>query len=177
MLTREYPVVLCAARKRYSGAVRREFLSHVKVLKNGCWIWTGARSSYLRDGKPYYGAFHLEGKVVDAHKAAWLLFRGEVPRWHLVCHDCPAGDDKRCVNPEHLFTASRQEHGSDTRFKGQTCIGTRNGAHKFTERDVSRIKRLHAVYGISQRALARHYHVACFAIFRIVHGIGWKHVK
>jgi hypothetical protein len=37
-----------------------------------CWIWNGAKHGEGRG----YGKFHLMGKTMSAHRAAFLLFKG-----------------------------------------------------------------------------------------------------
>lgn len=44
-----------------------------------------------------------------AHRAAWLLFRGEIGNF-VVAHEC---DYSLCVNPAHLFLATQDENIAD----------------------------------------------------------------
>ena len=62
---------------------------------NQCWIWTGAKHSAKRG----YGKFRLGGRVMNAHKAAYLLFIGPVADGLVLGHQC---NNERCVNPFHL---------------------------------------------------------------------------
>jgi hypothetical protein len=68
-----------------------------------CWIWTGAKHSEERG----YGKFWLAGKVENAHKAAYLLFKGPVPASKVVAHQC---NNERCVNPFHLEAETQTEN-------------------------------------------------------------------
>jgi hypothetical protein len=56
------------------------------------------------------------GKVIDTHRAAWLLYRGEVPEGQSVLHSC---DVPSCVNPDHLFLGSQQDNLSDMARKNR----------------------------------------------------------
>jgi hypothetical protein len=88
-----------------------------KVDKNGplvsarpdlgpCWVWTVS----TRDNG--YGQFNLHGRMLGAHRIAYLFVKGSVPddlQLDHLCHtydpDCPGGNDclhRRCVNPDHL---------------------------------------------------------------------------
>lgn len=58
----------------------------------GCWNWTGA----LRRGGGQFGI--SQGKVLSAHRAAWVLFKGEVPPGQYVVRTCM---NTLCVNPAH----------------------------------------------------------------------------
>lgn len=80
------------------------FLSHVRegpawTDRHGnvtcCLLWTGARS---RLG---YGRFTVDGsrKAVEAHRAAWEIFVGPLPKGVQVRRVCGNRD---CVGPEHL---------------------------------------------------------------------------
>ena len=81
---------------------RIRFIEKIAKHPNGCWLWTG---SVTKSG---YGRFGLEaGSVTWAHRAAWRLFRGEIPVDQELDHLCRV---RRCVNPEHLEPVSHQEN-------------------------------------------------------------------
>ena len=137
-----------------------------KVNMDGeCWLWEGCRIG------PGYGQFRLEGKMIGAHRMAYILEVGEIPEGHYVCHSC---DNPSCVNPAHLFVGEPQANADDMKAKGRSMRGAKHHKAKLTEEDVRAIR---ADDETSHADLGRRYGVQHTAIVKIRQGRTWKHVS
>ena len=140
------------------------FWSRVRKT-GGCWLWTGGKFS---DG---YGRCKLNGRTDRAHRLAYVLAHGCIPKGLFICHHC---DVKSCVRPSHLFAGSAKDNHIDAMLKGRLPVGESHGRAKLNAADARRIVRDYRTGTISQEKLANQYGVARNAIWCVVRGLHWR---
>jgi hypothetical protein len=144
------------------------FLSHTnKNGENGCWNWTGA---LYQNG---YGVFTYRYRAVKVHRYSYRLYRGQIPEGLEVCHTC---DNKKCVNPEHLFLGTQQDNMTDMVNKGRSLTGEKGTNTKLTWEQVREIRKLYKTGKHSQYTLADLFNVSRSNIKFILNNKTWKEV-
>ena len=129
---------------------------------DACWNWTGALNS---DG---YGSWGGPG-ADKAHRVAWRLANGEIPQGAHVLHRC---DNRRCVNPDHLFLGSNADNVADKMAKNRHLRGEATHAARLTEDDVRAIR----ADSRDNATIGRQYGVTTTTIWQIKHRKRWQHV-
>lgn len=142
------------------------------VRADGCWEWRAAlnTSGY---GKIGTGA----GQCTEAHRVAYRLYVGEIPDGLCVCHTC---DNRKCVNPAHLFLGTRADNNADKRRKGRdaNCVhrGSKHGMALLVESQVLEIRRLRRETTMTQEEIGDLFGVSKIVVFHIVHRKTWRHI-
>lgn len=84
------------------------------IKKEGeCWIWQGV---IAYNG---YGRILHKKKQILVHRMSYKTFVGDIPQGMIVCHNCPGGDNKSCINPSHLWLGTYQDNMVDASKKGK----------------------------------------------------------
>ena len=129
----------------------------------GCWIW---KACTQKDG---YGQFWVNGGMLQAHRVAYELVIGPIPKGLEILHKC---DNPPCVNPFHLWAGTQSENILDSMHKGRQG-GELSGTSKLKSFQVAEIKRSN----LPPYRLAEFYHVDSSTIQDILHGRTWSRIR
>jgi hypothetical protein len=132
-----------------------------KVQKTDqCWEWVG----YVHPSG--YGQISRGGRDghTYVHRVSWEIHYGCAPDGLYVLHRC---DNRRCVNPTHLFLGTYADNHQDMILKGRS-------AHtKLNLQQVRDIRQRYEAGGITNRQLALEYGVTTSCIKAITGYHNW----
>ncbi len=88
---------------------------------HGCWRWTGRKNTAGYGWVRHDDISEKTGGNL-AHRVAWDITHPEkLCKGWIVAHTC---DNPACINPEHLFLATRKDNNRDATVKGRAVIPT-----------------------------------------------------
>lgn len=125
--------------------------------ENNCWEW--------HRGMVYgYGQYTHNYINYRAHRFSYELFKEKIPKGLCVCHRC---DNRKCVNPDHLFLGTPLENALDAVAKKRNPHKGTHGCSKLT--NIQREEIISKFYkGIRRIDLASEYEVHHRTIQNIV---------
>jgi hypothetical protein len=138
----------------------------------GCWIVVSHALNCTG-----YPLVQRNGQRMHAHRYSYELAFDPIPDGLYVCHHC---DNKRCINPEHLFLGTQADNMQDAVQKGRIArgihvahYGEANGRSKLIEADVRAIR---ADKTLTQGELGKRFGIGHVQISRIKSGERWVHI-
>jgi hypothetical protein len=149
----------CGASMKRS--ISERFFEKVSVNENGCHEWTGC---IMPNG---YGQFHKDGKTAYAHRVAYELANGVAADF--VLHKC---DNRKCVNPGHLFSGTFDDNMADMVAKKRQAHGEKNSHAKL---NAEKVKAIRSEVGL-HREIGAKYGVTASLVSMIRSGRIWRNV-
>jgi len=139
------------------------------VGEDDCWEW---RAFVHPRG---YGTLNVNKKMEHAHRVSWVIHYGKIPDGLCVCHKC---DNRKCVNPKHLFLGTHLDNAIDRDIKGRGKIpdnrGENHGMSKLTKEEILIIRELYSSGKYVQREIADIFGVCRQTISDIVNKTSWS---
>lgn len=151
-------------------AITRRFAKYVAFPddRSECWEWSGFINN------TGYGALGINGKSVLAHRISWQIHHGsEPPADKCVCHSC---DNRRCVNPKHLWLGSVGDNNHDRHSKGRSRGGVLHGEQNPLSTLNEDIVKYLFNSPLGSAVLAKQTGVSIKTISDIRRGISWSSV-
>ena len=131
-----------------------------------CWEWSG------HCGNHGYGVIRDRKKFLTAHRVSYAINRGEIPNGLWVLHTC---DNRKCVNPSHLFLGTHRDNDDDKMNKGRQSKGEQTGLAKVNSAEVREI-RATLKTGLTQEAVGAKYGLHQSQVSRIGRSKSWAHI-
>jgi hypothetical protein len=151
----------CGGENAKAKPLAERFNEKLMKLESGCWsIGSGHERMYAK--------LFFNGHQIHGHRLSWELHRGPIPVGMFVCHNCPGGDNRWCVNPEHLFLGTIQDNNADAKAKGRMV----NGNAKLTMDKALKIRSL-LTSGVNRRQIAVDFNVSPVTVKRIALNKSW----
>jgi hypothetical protein len=153
----------------------KRFWSKVSISedKNACWEWTAGLNKWG------YGKFfiNIEGgieRIFTASRISYFISNNHYPSDLNVLHRC---DNRKCVNPNHLFLGTHAENSKDMIDKGRCSNqkGENNGGVKHSKELILEIRAKHKK-GKSQNSLAKEYGFNSGYVSRIIRRVIWDSI-
>lgn len=137
---------------------RQRFWTRTEKGGTGCWQWMG---KLFPNG---YGCIHGPNNTSHlAHRVSFFIANGYIDASLVVCHSC---DNRRCVNPTHLFLGTIADNMLD-------CVNKGRFAHVCDYDMAEQIRTLYVAGCYTQKELGTLFGVSQQTISLVVRGEKW----
>lgn len=136
---------------------------------NGCFEWTGARSTRG------YGNVRINNFLHNVHRLTFSLINGPIPKGIVICHRC---DNPSCFEITHLFADTHKGNMADMKAKGRSprSRGEKCGKAKLKTAQILEMKSRRA-NGEMLKDIAKEYNIHPAHLGRIISGQRWAHLN
>lgn len=160
-------ILLNESKPRSCGCSRKirakeQFESHFKKTED-CWLW---------EGKLNQGGYGKFGAKSTASRLSYQYYRGEISKGLQVCHTC---DNRRCVNPDHLFLGTIGDNMRDRTAKNRQAKGSKTNNAILTEEIVLEIRKMR-ISGLEYQIIADHFGIQWDLARKVCKNNIWKHI-
>jgi hypothetical protein len=132
-----------------------------------CWNWTGTINKFG------YGIITHKYYLYFVHRLAYVKHFGSVPENMFVLHKC---DNRKCINPEHLFIGTNRDNVDDMLNKERQPRGETKHNSILLERDILLIRKMKQE-GETLKDISKYFNVSEGAIYDVIARRTWKHIK
>lgn len=141
------------------------------INSDGCWVWNALihKSGY---GRVTNTKLIKNIGTYYAHQLSYVLYKGMYDRdKQIICHRC---DNRKCVNPAHLYVGTHQDNVADRMARTNSYLGEYNPNVKLTNIAVMIVKRNSGNWSTKQLAEMFGCHMS--TINKIKQGVTWRHI-
>lgn len=143
-------------------------VSHTQEQRpDGCWVWGRGCNA---NG---YGSCSHKGLVDTTHRWAYRVFVGPIPQGLHVLHTC---DNRRCINPSHLFLGTNADNVADRHAKGRSAKGERYPQAILSDGAVRRLRAM-CRDGAGLKDVAVVFGIDPSTVCHVASGRRWAHVR
>lgn len=154
-------------KNEYTKESKVRFFKYVEK-SDYCWNWIGGLSTLG------YSRFVFNGKIWVGSRLIWTWTFGEIPEKMKICHKC---DNRKCVNPDHLFLGTQKDNIQDMLNKGRWLF--RRGNLKKPGMTVDQVEKIRKDIdqGMSRSDICEKYFIKSKAtVSNIKNRKSWKHL-
>lgn len=139
-----------------------------KKSEDECWEWKGYTD------KNGYGRIMINHITYRAHRIAYELTHGSIPKGLYVLHHC---NNPPCCNPNHLYAGTQKDNMKQMIVDGHSCVGEKHPMGKLRGEDILKIKKLYSTGRYTLKEIGIMFGTSDKNIHLIKSNKRWKHIK